>query len=72
MTVFYHGSKPFPEWCGFRGISTQMGYKLRREGRGPRVDYVGRKPTVSGEAEAEWHQARQNEANRNSETESAA
>lgn len=68
----YQGSKPFRDWCAFRGFSAQMGYKLAREGRGPHIDYVGRKPTVSGESDAAWDQARRAEAKKNSKSESAA
>ena len=56
----YQGSKSFREWCAFRAFSLSMGYKLNAEGKGPRLAYVGNKPTVTGEADADW--VRQREA----------
>jgi hypothetical protein len=39
-----------------------MGYKLLAEGKGPRLTYVGIKPTVTAEADRDWIIEREAEA----------
>lgn len=43
-----------PEWCDKHRISRSMFYKLRNAGRGPRVNKIGRRTTISALADAEW------------------
>jgi hypothetical protein len=47
-------SRNFTEWCRFRDISRTRGYRLLKEGRGPRILSVGKKRIVTPEADAEW------------------
>ena len=42
------------EFCAGWGISKPMYYRLRREGRGPRIVRVGRRTLITPEANAEW------------------
>jgi hypothetical protein len=58
----YQGSKWFKDWCAFRAVSLSMGYRLLAEGKGPRLTYVGIKPTVTAEADRDWIIEREAEA----------
>jgi hypothetical protein len=49
-------------FCEGERISRSLFYKLRREGRGPRLYYIGNKPYISPEARREWRQALEAEA----------
>lgn len=53
-------------FCKAHHISRATYYNLAKEGRGPRLMKVGRKPLISAEAAAEWRRRME------SETETAA
>jgi len=42
------------EFCRDNGLSRPMFYKLRRQGKAPRITKVGKLTRVSAEAAAEW------------------
>ncbi|MBI3776765.1 MAG: hypothetical protein HY273_14685 [Gammaproteobacteria bacterium] len=44
-------------FCKSHGISRAMFYKLKAEGRGPRLMQVGTKPLISREAAQDWRKA---------------
>jgi len=45
------------DFCKSNGISRSLFYKLRRQGRGPRIVKVGRRTLISSEAASEWRKA---------------
>jgi hypothetical protein len=45
------------EFCSAHGISRAFFYKLRDQGRGPRIMKVGARTLISCEASAEWRRA---------------
>jgi predicted DNA-binding transcriptional regulator AlpA len=49
-------------WCATRGLSRSMFYKLKSERKAPKTHYVGNKPLISPEADAEWLREREAEA----------
>ena len=42
------------EFCAAHSISRAMFYKIRAEGKGPRVMSVGARTLISSEAAADW------------------
>lgn len=44
-------------FCRSNGISRSLFYKLRRQGRAPRVMKIGRRTLISQEAASEWRRA---------------
>ena len=50
------------EWCDRRRISRAMFYVLDAKGLAPRSHYAGARRLISDEADAEWVQAREEEA----------
>jgi predicted DNA-binding transcriptional regulator AlpA len=50
------------QFCLRNGISTSTWYKLRRQGRGPRVIKLGHVTRISIEAERDWRVAMEREA----------
>jgi hypothetical protein len=50
------------EFCLRNRISPTTFHKLKREGRGPRVMWLGAAQRISREAEADWRRAREAEA----------
>jgi hypothetical protein len=46
-----------PEFCRLHRMSMRMFYKLKAEGRAPRIKYLGRKPIITREAAREWRMA---------------
>lgn len=46
-----------PEFCRLHRISMRLFYKLKAEGRAPRIKYLGRKPIITREAAREWRMA---------------
>jgi hypothetical protein len=49
------------EWCEHRRISVEMFYKLRTQGKAPRVHKAGTKNLISPQADAEWIRQREAE-----------
>lgn len=45
------------DFCRAHGISRALFYKLKTQGRAPRIMQVGNKPLVSVEAAADWRRA---------------
>jgi predicted DNA-binding transcriptional regulator AlpA len=45
------------EFCIAHGISRAMFYKIRKQGRAPRIMTVGSRQLISDEAAAEWRQS---------------
>jgi hypothetical protein len=43
-----------PEWCAKNGYSESFYYKIRKQGLGPRELRVGKKVTITKEADEEW------------------
>jgi hypothetical protein len=50
------------EWCAHRRIKKAHYYKLRKEGRGPRVYRDGVRPKITREADDDYIHAREAEA----------
>lgn len=48
------------EFCSAFGISEAFFYKLKKQGRGPRVMKLGRRTLIAIEAAAEWRCAQEN------------
>lgn len=44
-------------FCKSNGISRSLFYKLRRQGRAPRIMKIGRRTLISEEAASEWRRA---------------
>lgn len=55
-------SSTINEFCAEEQICRATYYNLQKQGKGPRVYYVGTRPRISEEAKAEWRAARQAEA----------
>lgn len=53
-----------PEFCSAHGISEGLFFKLKKQGKGPRVMKVGTRTLISFESAAEWRLARENEQGR--------
>jgi hypothetical protein len=51
------GAYTIREFCARHGFSRSLFYKLKRCGKAPRLKYVGIKPIITSEAEAEWRRA---------------
>jgi hypothetical protein len=51
------------QWCAERKVSRGMYYKLREQGKGPRLHYIGNKPLISPESDIAWLREREAEAN---------
>jgi hypothetical protein len=56
------GAYTIREFCARHAISRSMFYKLRNSGKGPRLKYVGVKPIITTEAEADWRRESEAEA----------
>jgi hypothetical protein len=54
------------EWCEHRRISIEMFYKLRGQGKAPRVHKAGTKNLISPQADADWLRQREAESAPNS------
>jgi hypothetical protein len=50
------------EFCARNNISVGLFYKLRADGKAPRMFYVGAKPLITVAAEQEWLRERESEA----------
>jgi hypothetical protein len=48
------GSFTIPEWCRYRKTSVSMFYKLRAQGKAPRTLPIGRRQTITAEADEKW------------------
>jgi hypothetical protein len=53
------GAYSIPEFAAAHGFSTEMYFKLKRQGLGPKEMQVGRRRLISLEAAAEWRRARE-------------
>ena len=53
------GSFSIAEWCRHRRLSVSMFYKLDQEGRAPATIRIGRRRTVTQEADTAWAAANQ-------------
>jgi predicted DNA-binding transcriptional regulator AlpA len=51
------GAFTIDEFCRAHGISRALFYKLRKQGRAPRIMQIGSKPLVSIEAAQDWRKA---------------
>jgi len=58
------GSMTLAQWCEHRKVSMSMYYKLRDQGRSPRVHRVGAKVLISAEADRAWLREREAEGAR--------
>jgi hypothetical protein len=47
-------------WCAERGISDEAYYKLRKQGRAPKMIVIGNREFVTRQAEIDWERARLN------------
>jgi hypothetical protein len=61
-----HQSYTVAEWCALRRISKAMFYKLRKQGKAPRLHNAGVKQLISPEADEDWITEREAEAAENS------
>jgi hypothetical protein len=62
-TKVERASFTIPEWCERHNMSESQYFKLRREGRGPRLMSTGDVGVrISREADVEWIRAREAEA----------
>jgi hypothetical protein len=59
---FGRGAYTIREFCARHGFSRSLFYKLKRSGKAPRLKYVGVKPIITAEAEAEWRRESEAEA----------
>ena len=50
------------EFCEVERISRSMFYKLKSQGKGPRVYYIGNVQRVTHQARQDWHREREAEA----------
>ena len=55
------GSFTLDEWCEHRRIKRST-YKLKKNGKAPRLHYALTKPLISAEADAAWQAEREAEA----------
>jgi predicted DNA-binding transcriptional regulator AlpA len=49
------------EFCRDNGLSRPMFYKLRRQGKAPRITKLGKLTRISSEAAAEWRRRMEHE-----------
>ena len=49
------------EFCAEHGISRAMFYKLRAQGKAPRLMAIGSRRLISAEAAAAWRRARESD-----------
>jgi predicted DNA-binding transcriptional regulator AlpA len=49
------------EFCRDNGLSRPMFYKLRRQGKAPRITKLGKLTRISAEAAAEWRRRMEHE-----------
>lgn len=55
-------SSTIDEFCAEERVCRATFYNLKKQGKGPRVYYIGTRARISEEAKAEWRAARQAEA----------
>jgi hypothetical protein len=60
--VTMSGAIPWDAWLKLNNISRGYGYKLLRDGHGPRLILIGTKKYVSPAANADWHAAEEERA----------
>jgi hypothetical protein len=58
-------SDTIDSFCKREKLSRSMFYKMNRQGKAPRLYYIGNRPHITPEARREWRQQREAEAARN-------
>jgi hypothetical protein len=56
------------EFCAAERLSRAMFYKLRAQGKSPRVFYIGNSPRISHQARVEWRERLEAETSGSSHT----
>ena len=54
VPVAEKAARTIDEFCARNSISRAMFYKLKAQGKGPRLAYVGVKPLITDQAEKDW------------------
>jgi hypothetical protein len=62
VTTNDNTSDTLATWCVKRRVSRSSLYRLRSQGKGPRLHYVGVSPRISPEADRDWVREREAEA----------
>jgi hypothetical protein len=52
-------ARTIDEFCARNSISRPMFYKLKKQGKAPRLAYVGTKPLITDQSEKDWHRERE-------------
>jgi predicted DNA-binding transcriptional regulator AlpA len=61
-TVTDNTSHTIEHFCADEQMSRSQFYRLKRQGKAPRLYFIGNRPRISPEARREWRQAREAEA----------
>ena len=59
----YEQSYTIAEFCAAERMSRSMFYKLKNQGKGPRVYYIGNVQRITHKARLDWHREREAAAN---------